>query len=93
MSIDLEKYRDVAERWEHSVNPVAAAAACLIVQLCAEVARLRMTDAERWAVERAAVWMMTLAQDRKEIQSAAYLADDAATLRGFLERHAKGGET
>ena len=45
-----------------------------------------LTDAEREAVERAAQWMVQLAQDRGEIQSAGYLVDDAATLRGLLSR-------
>ena len=81
MSIDLEKYRDVANRWEQSEQPFAAAAACLIVQLCDEVARLRMTDAEREAIGTAA-----------RIAGAVGESDVKATLRAFLERHAKGGE-
>ena len=45
-----------------------------------------LTDAEREAVERAAAWMVQIASQRGEIYSAGYLADDAATLRGLLER-------
>ena len=45
-----------------------------------------LTDAEREAVERAANWMVQLAKDRGEIHSAGYFVDDAATLRGLLER-------
>ena len=45
-----------------------------------------LTDAEREAVERAAQWMVQLAKDRGEIHSAGYFVDDAATLRGLLER-------
>ena len=59
-----------------------------------ELKRLRkgdtLTDAEREAVERAAQWMVQLAKDRGEIHSAGYFVDDAATLRGLLER--LGGE-
>ena len=51
-----------------------------------EIAHLRLTDAEREAVERAAQWMVQLAKDRGEIHSAGYFVDDAATLRGLLER-------
>ena len=50
----------------------------------------RLTDAEREAVERAANWLVQLAKDRGEIHSAGYFVDDAATLRGLLER--LGGE-
>ena len=45
-----------------------------------------LTDAEREALGRAADWLVQLAKDRGEIQSAGYLADDAATLRTLLER-------
>jgi hypothetical protein len=45
-----------------------------------------LTDAEREAVEQAAQWMVQLAKDRGEIHSAGYFVDDAATLRGLLER-------
>jgi hypothetical protein len=57
-----------------------------VIQRDAEIDRLRLTDAEREAVERAAQWMVQLAKDRGEIQSAWYFVDDAATLRGLLER-------
>ena len=61
-----------------------------MVERNAEIERLRLTDAEREAVERAAQWMVQLAKDRGEIHSAGYFVDDAATLRGLLER--LGGE-
>lgn len=57
-----------------------------LVDARAEIARLRLTDAEREAIERAAQWMVQLAKDRGEIHSAGYFVDDAATLRGLLER-------
>ena len=59
---------------------------CMIHRLAKEVERLRLTEAEREAVERAANWMVQLAKDRGEIHSAGYFVDDAATLRGLLER-------
>lgn len=49
-----------------------------------------LTGEEREAVERAAQWMVQLAKNRGEVHSAGYLVDDAATLRGLLER--TGGE-
>lgn len=54
--------------------------------LLAENGFVQITDAEREAVERAAQWMVQLAKDRGEIHSAGYFVDDAATLRGLLER-------
>ncbi len=78
MSIDLEKYRAVARRWEHADNTVAAAAACLIEQLCDEVARLRLTDAEREAI----AWLTEGESPFPEEEQR------MATLRGLRERHA-----
>jgi hypothetical protein len=49
-----------------------------------------LTDAEREAVERAAGAMAKAAESRGEIQAAWYLVDDAATLRGLLERTSNG---
>ena len=57
-----------------------------VIKRDAEIARLRLTVAEREAVERAAQWMVQLAKDRGEIHSAWYLVDDAAILRGLLSR-------
>ena len=67
-----------------------AVAADEITRLRDEIARLRLTEAEREALERAAQWMVQLAKDRGEIHSAGYFVDDAATLRGILAR--RGGD-
>lgn len=45
-----------------------------------------LTDEEREAVERSAVWMVQLGQDRGEMQAAEYFCNDAATLRGLIKR-------
>ena len=63
-----------------------AAVGELTAHLEGEIERPRLTDAEREAVDRAADWMVQLAKDRGEIHSAGYFVDDAATLRGLLER-------
>ena len=52
----------------------------------AEIERLRLTDAEREAVERAAAWLFSQAKNRADIHSCDLLLQDAATLRGLLER-------
>lgn len=53
-----------------------------IVRLMAEIERLRLTDAEREAIERAAETLRYLQADYGKTQT----EQDAATLRGLLER-------
>lgn len=52
----------------------------------AEVKRLRLTDAEREAVDRQAKWLVNQAKNKPDIHSADLLLQEAATLRGLLER-------
>ena len=62
--------------------------------LAGEVRRLQqvienfylLTDAEREAVERQADWMSMQAQQAGDIHSADLRSQEAATLRGLLER-------
>ena len=56
------------------------------LDVLADYGWVQITDEERAAIERAAQWMVQLAKDRGEIHSAGYFVDDAATLRGLLER-------
>jgi hypothetical protein len=55
-------------------------------RILAEIERLRLTDAEREAVERQAKWLVNQAKNKPDIQSADLLLQEAATLRGLLER-------
>jgi hypothetical protein len=57
-----------------------------VYDLRAENERLRITLTERRAVGRAIDWLLLLAQTRNDIHTAGYLCDDAAVLRGLLER-------
>ena len=51
-----------------------------------EIERLRLTDDERQAIERQADWMSMQAQEAGDIHSADLRSQEAATLRGLLER-------
>jgi hypothetical protein len=51
-----------------------------------EIERLRLTDEERQAIERQADWMAMQAQEAGDIHSADLRSQEAATLRGLLER-------
>ena len=48
--------------------------------------RLRLSDEERQAIERQADWMSMQAQEAGDIHSADLRSQEAATLRGLLER-------
>ena len=47
---------------------------------------LTLTDAEREAVDRQAKWLFNQAKHKPDIHSADLLLQEAATLRGLLER-------
>lgn len=49
-------------------------------------ASLRLTDEEREAVDRQAKWLFAQAKNKPDIHSADLLLQEAATLRGLLER-------
>ena len=51
-----------------------------------EIERLRLTDNERQALERQADWLAMKAQQAGDIHSADMRLQEAATLRGLLER-------
>ena len=51
-----------------------------------EIARLRLTDEEREAVDRQAKWLVNQAKNKPDIHSADLLLQEAATLRGLLDR-------
>ena len=51
-----------------------------------EIKRLRLTDEERQAIERQADWLAMKSQQAGDIHSAGLRAQEAATLRGLLER-------
>jgi hypothetical protein len=51
-----------------------------------EIERLRLTAEERQAIERQADWMSMQAQQAGDIHSADLRSQEAATLRGLLER-------
>ena len=61
-------------------------AAVLLEEACGEIERLRLTDDERQAIERQADWMSMQAQQSGDIHSADLRSQEAATLRGLLER-------
>lgn len=52
----------------------------------AEIARLRLTAEEREAIDRQAKWLVSQAKNKQDIHSADLLLQEAATLRGLLER-------
>ena len=62
------------------------AAAMLLAEARDEIERLRLTDEERQAIERQADWMSMQAQEAGDIHSADLRSQEAATLRGLLER-------
>ena len=62
------------------------AAAMLLAEARDEIERLRLTDAERHAIERQADWMSMQAHQAGDIHSADLRSQEAATLRGLLER-------
>lgn len=57
-----------------------------LIDARAEIARLRLTDAERESIERQANYMARTAQGAGDIYSADLRSQEAATLRGLLER-------
>ena len=59
---------------------------CEIQDLEAEIDRLRLTDEERQAIDRQADWLARKAQEAGDIHSADLRLQEAATLRGLLER-------
>jgi hypothetical protein len=62
------------------------AASMLLSEARDEIERLRLTDEERQAIERQADWMSMQAQQAGDIHSADLRSQEAATLRGLLER-------
>jgi hypothetical protein len=62
------------------------AAAMLLAEARDEIERLRLTDEERQAIDRQADWMSMQAQEAGDIHSADLRSQEAATLRGLLER-------
>jgi hypothetical protein len=83
LSASLRRYTPGADHLPGALDDAAEE----ITRLRAEVARLRMTDAERQALVRAAGWLSDIAMTRKDIHTAGYVVDDAATLRAIAERH------
>jgi leucyl aminopeptidase (aminopeptidase T) len=62
------------------------AAAMLLAEARDEIDRLRLTDEERQAIDRQADWLARKAQEAGDIHSADLRLQEAATLRGLLER-------
>ena len=62
------------------------AASMLLSEARDEIERLRLTDEERQAIERQADWMSMQAQEAGDIHSADLRSQEAAALRGLLER-------
>ena len=62
------------------------AAAMLLAEARDEIDRLRLTPEERQAIERQADWLARKAQEAGDIHSADLRLQEAATLRGLLER-------
>jgi leucyl aminopeptidase (aminopeptidase T) len=62
------------------------AAAMLLAEARDEIDRLRLTDEERQAIDRQADWLAMQAQEAGDIHSADLRSQEAATLRGLLER-------
>ena len=62
------------------------AAAMLLAEARDEIDRLRLTDEERQAIDRQADWLARKAQEAGDIHSADLRSQEAATLRGLLER-------
>jgi leucyl aminopeptidase (aminopeptidase T) len=62
------------------------AAAMLLAEARDEIDRLRLTDEERQAIDRQAEWLAMQTQEAGDIHSADLRSQEAATLRGLLER-------
>jgi leucyl aminopeptidase (aminopeptidase T) len=62
------------------------AAAMLLSEARDEIDRLRLTAEERQAIDRQADWLARKAQEAGDIHSADLRSQEAATLRGLLER-------
>jgi hypothetical protein len=62
------------------------AAAMLLAEARDEIDRLRLTDEERQAIDRQADWLAMQTQEAGDIHSADLRSQEAATLRGLLER-------
>jgi leucyl aminopeptidase (aminopeptidase T) len=62
------------------------AAAMLLAEARDEIERLRLTDEERQAIDRQAEWLAMQTQEAGDIHSADLRSQEAATLRGLLER-------
>jgi leucyl aminopeptidase (aminopeptidase T) len=62
------------------------AAAMLLAEARDEIERLRLTAEERQAIDRQADWLARKAQHAGDIHSADLRSQEAATLRGLLER-------
>ena len=62
------------------------AAAMLLAEARDEIERLRLADEERQAIDRQADWLARKAQEAGDIHSADLRSQEAATLRGLLER-------
>ena len=62
------------------------AASMLLSEARDEIERLRLTNEERQAIDRQADWMSMQAQQAGDIHSADLRSQEAATLRGLLER-------
>ena len=59
---------------------------CMIHRLARALEAARLTNEERQAIERQADWMSMQAQQAGDIHSADLRSQEAATLRGLLER-------
>ena len=62
------------------------AAAMLLAEARDEIDRLRLTAEERQAIDRQADWLARKVQEAGDIHSADLRLQEAATLRGLLER-------
>jgi hypothetical protein len=81
MQLDVASYRRVAERWaskDEDINP--SAAAVLMLQMCSEIERLRITPEERAAIEGL---MIGGCEPPEEVLNA-----EIDAVRGLLARHA-----
>jgi len=85
LSASLRRYTPGADHLPGAIDDAADE----ITRLRAEVERLRMTEAERQALVRAACWLSDIAMTRKDIHTAGYVVDDAAALRDLARRHGR----
>jgi hypothetical protein len=90
MRDSVEFLRSKAKEYEGEYNPepsrIFKAAGKEIARLRRRLAEARLTDAEREAVDRQAKWLFNQAKHKPDIHSADLLLQEAATLRGLLER-------